>query len=313
MSQAMQPSLLSAGISKHTGLKLKEQEYQYRKFFNVASTDRRFIDTVGMIDMPLPQSRNIGGPVFMSGIVDDFNYRYIVANFGLGLAVAQEDMDDDMYGMLRWAASAGGSIGRKFRLLYEKQAFGYLAALGFTAGTTLATSDGVALMSTAHPTSRVNTGTTQSNRPSVEVNLSYSSLQAGIINLINVLEADGVTAHQDTPRALLVNPVNHWVARQVLRLEWEYGTANRNENLLKDVQIQLVESPYFQISGATGTNNAWILEGQRHGLNWYMRQPFRLDDDKSIGTNSHVFIGTCRFAVGCDPGGWRSLYGSTGT
>lgn len=311
MAQTILPSLISAGITRHIGLEFAEQPLKYNRFYKIAKTDKRVVDVASLIGMSLPARRNIGGSIKQSSIAESFGKRYTMDSYGLGTAVAVEDVEDDEYGILnRWAATTGGEFARKFALMMEIAAWQYLATVGFASGTSNDTNDTYGLFSTSHPVNRRDTGNVIANRPSADVDLSYTSYQIASIALRTQKATDNLTYIENPVRSLVCNTALGYVARQVLELEWEYGTANRNKNLNKEENVQIIDTPYFEVSGTGGTNNGWVIQGRDHSLMFIVRQALRMRDDYDIGTNSYIFAGTCRYDIGADD--WRGLYGSKG-
>src|SRR5678816_1242935 len=97
----------------------------------------------------------------------------------------------------------------------------------------------------------------------------------------------------DNPaRKLLVNTAQGYVANQVTKLDMEYGTANNNKNLIKDENVEVIMSPYFQLTGPTsaaGTFNGWILQGRDHSLNFVLRQALRMKNWYHGDSNSECY------------------------
>lgn len=311
MAQTILPSLLSAGITRHIGLEFPMTPLKYKQFFKIAKTDKRVVDISSLIGFDLPSRRNIGGAIAQTSLGQSFGKRYVVDSYGLGTAVAVEDVEDDEYGVInRWAATTGGEFARKFALMMEINAWNYLATVGYASGSSNATNDGLGLFSTVHPINQRDSGVIWSNRASSDVDLSYVSYKIGSIALRKQKATDNLTFIDNPVAALVVNTDQGYIARQVLELEWEYGTMNRNQNLIKEENVQLIETPYFEVSGATGTNNGWILRGRDHSLMFIVRQALRMRDDYDIGTNSYIFAGTSRYAIGADDA--RGLWASKG-
>jgi len=112
---------------------------------------------------------------------------------------------------------------------------------------------------------------------------------------------------------VLVNTTQGYIARQVLKLDMEYGNANNNKNLNKDENVEIIESPYFQLTGplsSAGTFNGWILQGRDHSLNFVLRQALRMKNWYHGDSNSEVFAGTVRYGLGLDD--FRGHVGSPG-
>jgi hypothetical protein len=314
MAQPALAALLSDGIQRHIGLEVNEVPLKFRIIFKLMRTDRRFITVAQMVGFDTPQRRNIGGTIAQTNLQDSFTKVYYVDSYGLGTAVAEEDMDDDPYGILnRYAASTGGEFARAFATQMEVAAFAFLAGPCFLAGTNIpGFADGLSLFNTAHPVNRTS-AVLVSNRPNPNADLSYGSMQAASIMLRTQRATNGWRFLDNPARRLLVHTNQGYVANQVVKLAKEYGTANHNENLLKEENIEVVQTPYFQLNGplsAAGTFNGWVLQGRDHTLSFVLRQALRMKNWYHGETNSQCYAGTVRYAIGADD--FRGLVGSPG-
>lgn len=314
MAQAALASLLSDGIQRHIGLEVNEVPLKFKQFFKLMRTDRRFITVAHLVGFDPPQRRNIGGPIAQTALQDSFTKVYYMDSLGLGTAVAEEDLDDDPYGILnRYAAATGGEFARAFATQMEVAAFSFLAGPCFLAGTNIpGFADGLSGFNTAHPVNR-QSAVTVSNRPNPNADLSYGSYQAASI-MLRTQRATNGWRYLDNPAAkLLVHSNQGYVARQVTKLDQEYGTANRNTNLIKDENVEVIETPYFQLTGPlspANTFNGWILQGRDHTLSFVLRQALRMKNWYHGDSNSECYAGTVRYGIGMDD--FRGLVGSPG-
>ena len=314
MAQPSLAALLSDGIQKHIGLEVTEVPLKFKQFFKMMRTDRRFITVAQLVGFDSPQRRNIGGGIAQTSLQDSFTKVYYMDSYGLGTAISEEDMDDDPYGILnRYAAATGGEFARAFATQMEVAAFAFLSGPCFLSGTNIpGFADGLSLFNTSHPVNRTS-AVLVSNRPAVNADLSYGAVQAASIALGTQRATSGWRFLDNPARKLLVHTNQRYVANQVVKLSKEYGTANNNENLLKEENIETVVSPYFQLTGplsTAGTFNGWILQGRDHSLNFVLRQALRMRNWYDGDVNSQVYAGTVRYALGADD--FRGHYGSPG-
>jgi hypothetical protein len=304
--------LFQKGISKQFFLGLKEYNPPWKNIFHVGTTDERYIWHQGWEGYPKPVFRVPGEPITQASMAPTFNKQYIIRRFGLGDSFPQEDIDEDLYAVINWsAAKKGGLLARSFIDLMEYETAGFFTNQGFATGTNVfGMSDGRSLFNTAHPVSVRNSTITAANRPSVDADLSVTSAQAAQVNLRTQYAPNNLTIINGEPRAVVFHPSLLYVAKQVYRGQWTPGTADRNLNYTPEDDTELISWPYFQSSGATGTNNSWFEIGKEHYLHFFMHTTATPNTDYDINTNSQIIMWTTAFDYGADD--WRQTYGSLG-
>lgn len=312
MSTDLNP-LFSKGINKHFHLKYELHPSKLDTIFHMDTMDGRYTDEQMWEKYQLPGQRSPGNAWRRGELKPSYSKRFVPVNYALGDVIAQEDWDDDQYGVLsRLLPAKGGALADAHAVLKERVAADFFKNIAFAAaGNNVAgMADGRPLFDTAHPVSLANSSVTYANRPSTEVDLSISAYQAGATNLMQQFAPNDTEIIANRPRILVINPDQRYVAKQILKGEWERGTTDRNKNFITDDNVRLVEWPYFRTSGSTGTRNAWFLVGDTHYLRFMTRQDVRIKTDYDITTLAYVFVSYCRFVVGASD--WRGVYGSKG-
>lgn len=311
MSTGLYPLFLK-GLDKNILFELKTWPHTWKQIFHVETTRMRYIDHQTWSGYGLPAYRVPGQAIQQGNFNPSYNKHYVISNYGLMDTFPLEDIDDDLYGLIhRVIPQMGGLFAQAFNDLYETNTANFFAINGFASGSSVAgMSDGLSLFNTAHPVSVVQSGVTYSNRPSVAADLSVASVQAAITALRTQKRPNNITFMNNPPRVLVYNPSQDFVARQVTKGYWEPYSADRTENEIPRYNLKLVEWPYFQKSGATGTNNAWFMVGQQHWLYFWLRQGYQSKTDMDINTNSQKFAATCRFDQGASSP--LGTYGSPG-
>lgn len=305
-------AVFSAGISQHLEIELNDQPQTYSRIYTVDTSEAKFEDYQLWEGYGLPGLKNPG----MVGVIGSNRQSYGVRipnqTYYLGDVITMEDWDDDQYGVLhRLIPSKGGAMARAFRTLKEIVHANYIINNGWTAttGLTDSTPDGLSIFNVAHPYSLQNTGT-QSNRTSVDADLSIATAQFLSINIANQLAANGVTYLENKMKKVVVNPSQKYVAMQVFDGAWERGTADRNTNYLTKEGIEVIEWPYLKASGAQGVNNSYFGIGTENYLYSIDRTKYRVNTDQDITTESIIFAAIIRFGRRCVD--YRGLAGSAG-
>lgn len=309
--------LLSEGITENFLMEYKQYPKMYPKMFHMRNTKTRVVTVQGWIGPRKPTRRDPGDVVRNDTFSPNFGKNYIVAGFSQGDVVAQEDIDDDQYGMvIKWAAGRGGQAAIAYLTLEEAFAADIFGLLGFTSTSPAPDSpDGKPLFSTSHPMSANDTVTTWSNRPSSDVDLSMAALQAMRANLNQQFAPNGQTIRMNRLARIMVNPNIEEIAIQLQRGTMTPGTVDNNINTMKG-SFDVVVNPYFRKtgSGAAATNanawNAFVGQGEEHFMEWWDRQQVTFDNDKDVNTNSVIFTSHRRFTAGFSDA--RGMYGSTG-
>lgn len=312
--------LFEKGVNRQFGLKLQTYDPQWRKVFHVQDTTDRYVWAQGWTGYQSPTFRIPGQRISSGNFAPDFSKAYIIRGYGLADQFPQEDIDDDLYGVINLAsARKGGLFAQAFMDLMEIQTANYFGTQGFASGSSVAgMADGVSLFNTAHPLSAQNQVSTWTNRPTTDADLSITTAQFLLTNLMLQKASNNVTVLNNKMKAIVYNPILTYVARQIFRGSWQGFSADLNDNVTKQVagDIDLIEWPYFTKGGSTGgaygsgAANAYFGIGQQHHLYFYLRQAAKSDTDKSVTTNSQIITMTCRFDMGADTA--RGLAGSAG-
>lgn len=312
MSTSLYP-LFTEGIDKHFLLRLAMYQPVWKRLFHTHTTDKRYIWAQSWQGYGLPQFRTPGTRIAQDVFQPSFGKQYIIANYALGDAVAQEDIDDDLYAVINFVlAQKGGFMANSFENLLEYLTSGFFAVQGFASGTTVAgMADGLSLFNTAHPTAASTLGITQANRPSTDADMSVASMQAMTTALRLQKAPDNLTYLNNELAKVVYNPTLDFVAQQIFKYpKWQPYSSDRTGNPLGNQNVELCPWPYFTKSGTVGTNNAWFGLANTHYCNFYMRSAPHSKTDYDINTNSQVLIMMSRHTQGADS--WIGSYGSTG-
>lgn len=287
----------------------------YDKIFDVEEMDGRYYDyqlweTYGLAAEHKPMEAVPRGEFQPS-----FSARAVVTNYALGDMISQYDWDDDEYGVIaKLLPKKGGALAESHVLTKEYVVANFIKTVAFAAegNNTLGTSDGRPIFSTSHPTSQSNS-TVIANRPATDSDLAYSTYQQARTGLSYQYAANGVAFINNSPKKLVINPANHYVAAQILKADMEYGTANNNKNFIaaESGGVQIIENPYFRTSGSTGTNNAWFLLGDDHYWKFLNRQDTQTKTDYAINVLGWEFVTWSRFTVIVPD--WRGSWGNKGS
>jgi hypothetical protein len=304
-------STLSKGLHRNVGIEYNETPRKSDMLFHREDVDTRYIDTQLWEGYPLPVQRNPGEPYGSGSFAESFNMRHIICNYGIMDQIPEEDVDDDLYGVVhKMIPRQGGAIARAFSTNEEMLGALFFSASGYDTTATRPTVDGVCLFSTAHPVSLNQSGTTVANRPSSEMDVGLAAAEWAQINLTTQYAANRVEILDNEIAYWVVHPNKYRVSKQVWQTDTEYDTTDRAVNVMTEFKTKIVKWPYFQKSGSTGTYNAWFAIGRTHQLRKLVRKGFRIRMDNILLNGSYVWVADSRFVYGADD--WRGTCGSIG-
>ena len=236
----------------------------------------------------------------------DAGYRVDIRKyeFAMGTQIERRLVDDDQYGQIRRRAS---NMSDSFNITIETDASNVFIN-GFTdsgtnrMGASTNGADGVALLSTAHPYSPANTGTTQANEGTLA--LTIDNLDTTRQAMRNFTDDQGLILGVN-PDMLLVPPELERTATQIVseRAIYEPGSAQYDVNMFSGrfrpvVWDRLTDS------------NAWFLIAstlmKQHLIwQWRIRPEFAQSDDFDGLTAK--FRGYMRYGIGWTD--WKWIYG----
>lgn len=303
--------LYEKGLNENIGVTIKAYEAGWKALFHMEPTGMRYFDVQGWEGYPLPQQRVYGTLIASGQFQPSYNKHYVVQSYGLQDQFPYEDIEDDLYGVIkRMIPAKGGAFGRSFMDLLEIYCANIFAITGFQSGAPYGSPDGVALFSNAHPISASQNTVLWSNIPTTPVDMSIAGAQASETAMRLQKAPNNITYENNEVATVVFNPAEWYIARQVYLGRWEVNTADRNENFLTRDKVKLHSWPYFNKSGVTGLNNGWFVLGQQHHMQFINRQPVRSKTQSDINTNSQIIAATIRFTAGySDP---RGTWGSPG-
>lgn len=222
------------------------------------------------------------------------NFSVTALPFGMLFSVTYEMWRDDLYGVMMdmWA-----DMGRSARFRQEVQAWSmYNNAFGTATGY-----DATSLISTSHANLD---GSIQSNRPTTDVTLSQTAIQAGQLNF-RLLNDDRSRPLNAEPVRLTIHPTNIPLAREILGSNGKAGQITNDTNALLPDELTWMPSRFL-----TRTQD-WFLEIPVDEcdkiLYWRDRPKSRNFDDPF--TEAADFTVYERMATWV--GDWRGSYGSS--
>lgn len=290
----------------------KYHQRQYEKFLNIESSDKAYEDAIHFAGLPPMPEKTENSPVAYFDLIQGGTKRYVNLTYGMGVRYSLELSQDDLYGVIKKSPEA---IVRGAMFTKEMVAANVLN-LGFSSTTT---DDGVSLFNNAHPllggvaatnvlpgaTNVITTAGTYPNRPAVDADLSFTSLQLMINQFERMPDARGLPVSV-RPKTLIIPPELQFVAKELLGSSGQPYTSDNQINSLLDIGLG------FTINNFLTSASAWfvVADKSQHRMRMFERQTMEQEMDDDFDTLAIKHIGYDRFSVGADT--WTGTWASNG-
>lgn len=293
--------LLAPGMRKIFFEKYSQYPDEYSQVFNVGSSTRNYEEDSEIAGLGRMPEKPQGQPTTYD---DPFQAaerkRYTPVSYGLGFRVTHELYEDDLYNIIRRMPAALARSAHQTIEVVSWNVFNNAFDSGYTG------IDGKELCATDHPNIAQLAGSgPYANKPSTDVDLSITALQAAVENLEETTDDRDLNI-MIKPRLLIVAPENKWMARELLQSEKKPHTADNEINALLDEELKYMVCHYFS------DTDAWFLVSGKedHYLTFLWREKLVFDNDDDFDTGDAKFKAFMRFIP--DFTSWRGVYGSSG-
>lgn len=291
------PKALWPGVKAWWGMKYNEHSVEFTDLFETDSSDQNYEELVQSTGFGLAPVKPMGEPIVYVSHVQGFVTRVTHVTYGLGYAVAWEELMDNRYPELSKSRSGMNAFSmRQTKETVGANVYNRAFTAGFVGG------DGVTLINAAHP--RISGGTF-SNLLSAD--LSELALEDAVI-LIMGFENDEGHKINLMPKSLHVPRQLWFEANRILKSTLQSGTANNDANILRATNAfpgGIKVNHYFT------DPDAWFIrtncpEGMKH----YVRSPIMFEQDNDFPTKNALAHSVERYSFAWgDP---RALVGSAG-
>ena len=205
----------------------------------------------------------------------------------IGWDVSDDALETDRYGKLKNFAS----MAAQSHYITEQQECADIINYMTSTATARVGIDGVALVSTSHPTKT----TTWSNRPATDIYLGARALEQAENECLDQMAYRDYPFPQEGPYNLYVSPANRGLAARLTQSEKLPG-GNDNDKNWPGMQIKKVSvNPYIT------QRQYWMLRtaaDSGHGLFMLQRRPITIKEGYDIRVPTNVFIATAVYIFG---------------
>jgi hypothetical protein len=223
ISRAQALKELLPGLNALFGLEYKKYENEHVEIYDTETSERSFEEEQKLSGFGAAPVKTEGSAITYDNAQESFTARYTHETVAMGFAITEEAMEDNLYDSL--SARYTKALARA--MAYTKQV--KAASLLNTGFTSFLSGDGVTLFSTSHPTV---SGTTNSNRPAVDVDLNETALEQAVIDIAAFKDERGLLIAA-RPRKLIIPPALMFVATRLLETDLRVGTADNDINALR--------------------------------------------------------------------------------
>jgi hypothetical protein len=291
---------LEPGLNALFGLEYKRYENEHEAIFSIETSDRAFEEEVMLTGFGSAPVKTEGAGMAYDTAQESFTARYTHETIAMAFALTEEAIEDNLYDRL--SVRYTKALARSMSNTKQVKAASVLNN-GFTGGS-FAGGDGVALMSTAHPTAM---GPDFSNRPTVAADLNETSLEQGIIDIAAFTDERGLKVAL-TARKLVVPKELQFTAERLMKTSLRVGTADNDINAI--VSMGLIPEGYVVNHYLTDTDAFFLLTDAPNGLKMFNRSPVKTAFEGDFETGNVRYKARERYSFGfSDP---RGIYGSPG-
>lgn len=283
------PELLWPGIHDIWGNSYNNYEPLYTKIFEQKSSKQRFEKEQGVTGFGLAGIKDEGQAVPYTDPYQGYQKEYVHTVYAVGTSVTREMVDDEMY---QYINQIPKMLAESMRQTEETVAFNHINRAQNSSYTG---ADGLSLASGSHT---LVGGGTFSNQLAVAADLSQTSLETAIQNLMDFVDDQSLKIRV-LPKALVVPTALNFTARKLLESEFVVGSADNDKNTTAGILNDLIVSPFI-----TDSDSWSIVTDVPNGLVWYDRWDAELNRDNEFDTQNLKIFQVRRFSSGwTDPRG----------
>jgi len=299
ISRAQLLKELLPGLNALFGLEYQKYGEEHKEIFDQESSERSFEEEVKLSGFSAAPVKDEGAAISYDNAQEAWSARYNHETIALGFSITEEAMEDNLYDSL--SSRYTKALARA--MAYTKQVKA-AAVLNNGFNSSYAGGDGVELFSTAHP---LVSGGTNSNEPSVNVDLNETSLEAAIIQIAGWTDERGLLI-ASRPLKMVVPRALQFVATRLLETELRTATADNDINAVRSMGA--IPQGYTVNHFLTDTD-AWFLKTDvPNGMKHFVRTPMQTSMDGDFDTGNARYKARERYSFGwSDPLG---MWGSQG-
>jgi len=298
ISRAQLVKELEPGLNALFGLEYRQYADETKEIFDTESSDRAFEEEVMLSGFGNAAVKPEGQGVAFDDAQETFTARYTNETIALAFAITEEAIEDNLYDRL--ASRYTKALARSMASTKNIKGAAVLNN-GFDAN--YAGGDGVALLSTAHPT----LSGTFSNRLATNSDLNETSLEQSLIDIAAFTDERGLKVAARGMK--LVIPSNlQFTADRLMKSQGRVGTADNDINAIKN--MGMVPEGYTVNHYLVDTDAFFIKTDVPNGMKHFNRSPIKTTMEGDFDTGNVRYKARERYVFGfSDP---RGVFGTPG-
>ena len=301
ISRAQLLKELLPGLNALFGLEYAKYENEHEQVYETETSDRSFEEEVKLSGFGQASVKDEGSAINYDTAQESFSTRYNHETIGMGFAITEEAMEDNLYDSL--SARYTKALARSMAYTKQVKAANPLNQ-GFSGGN-FNSGDGVDLFSTAHP---LVSGGTNSNTFATQADLNETSLENAVIQIAGWTDERGLLIAAK-PRKLIVPPAGMFTASRILESDGRPASSDNDLNALK--ANGSIPEGYVVNHFLTDTNAFFIMTDVPNGFKHFARTPLETSMDGDFDTGNVRYKARERYSFGVsDPLG---AFGSSGS
>ncbi len=292
------PKALWPGIKAWWGRQYTEHPLECRDLFDFDTSNMSYEEDIEVTGFGLAPAKSEGSSISFDSETQGVINRATHVAYALGFIVTYEELRDNLYEMVSKRRSQANAFSmRQTKETVAGNVYNRAFDSNFTFG------DGIQLISTAH----VTVNGTQSNRLTVDADISEKSLEDLTIQIMQATNSRGLKISL-MPQSLHVHTSDWYEANRIMKSVLKNDTADNAKNVLKMLNVfpkGIMVNHYF-----TDTNAYFIRTNAPRGMLAYQREEISFDQDNDFNTKNAQSAAYERYSFSI--GDWRGIYGSSG-
>ena len=300
ISRAQLLKELLPGLNALFGMEYARYGEEHKEIYETETSERSFEEETKLSGFSAAPVKNEGSAIRYDNGQEAWTARYNHETIALGFSLTEEAIEDNLYDSL----SARYTKGLARAMSYTKQVKA-AAVLNNGFSSNYPGGDGVALFSTQHP---LVSGGTNSNTPTVQVDLSETALENAVIQIAGWTDERGLLIAA-RPRKLIVPPALQFVATRLLETQLRPGTNDNDVNAI--VNNGSIPEGYTINHFLTDTNGWYLTTDVPNGMKHFVRIPLANSMDGDFDTGNVRYKARERYSFGwSDPLGMFASQGA---
>ena len=300
MNRAQFAKMLEPGLNTLFGLEYDSYPAEYAPVFEANTSQKAFEEDVLLTGFGAAPTKDEGAGISYDAASQQWTARYQHETVALAFSITEEAEEDGLYGSI--ASRYTKALARSMASTKEIKAANILNNATSTTDP-YGGGDGVAMLSTSHPTQNGN----QSNTLSTAADLSETSLESILINIADMKDDRGLRiAAQGT--MLIIPTAYSFVAERLLESQLRTGTADNDLNAIKSGGY--LPQGYHVMRRLTDSDAFFIKTDVPDGLKMFQRSPMKKGMEGDFETGNVRYKVRERYSFGFTD--WRGIFGTEG-